>query len=171
MKTSTLSVRVDDDDAAFLASLELSDARTPSEKLRALLRAERQRRAKADNRVEAGEMFADMLKPARRRVRSAETDHGMRSEFVAKLFDRLPEVMAAAFVGPPQSSKAQVKDLAKFESQILDEMFLWIQEILEMGLTRKSRCYDPAAVEQRLEPVVEIVTLIIMAQERREERS
>ncbi len=167
MKSATLSVRVDDDDAAFLAGLDLADARTPSEKLRALLRAEKQRQEKGGDRVEATDMFADMLQHARRRIRKIETEEGVRSEFLAKVYDRLPEIMAAAFVGPEEKAKDQKASIVRFETETLSHAFVFIQEILDLGLTTQNRCYDPAAIETRLEPVLEIVELINLARERR----
>ncbi|MEM6683573.1 MAG: hypothetical protein AAF607_15170 [Pseudomonadota bacterium] len=167
MKTSTLSVRVDDNDAAFLAALDIADAHTPSEKLRALLHEERSRRERLRDRVEATEMFADMLRDARRRLRRAETERGVRSEFLAKVYDRLPEIMAAASVGPTAAKPGKPLDLEWFETDTIEEVFVFIREILELGLTTQNRCYDPVAVEKRLEPVLEIVALINLAMKRR----
>lgn len=167
MKTSTLSVRVDDDDAAFLAGLNLADARTPSEKLRALLRAERRRQENGGDLIDAAEMFADMLQQPRRRIWESEADNGPRSKFLIKLYDKLPRLMAAAYVGPKHGTKESVKSIAQFESEALRDVFVFIQEILELGLTSQSRCYDLDAFDEGLEPVVEIIDLINLSKERR----
>ena len=169
MKTATLSVRVDDDDAAFLAGLDVGGARTPSEKLRALLRAEKERQERSDDRVEATEMFADLLRRARRKVRKIETVTDEKSEFLSKVYDRLPEIMGAAYVGPEDNAKEQLQSIKKFETETLNEVFVFIQEVLELALTTRNRCYDPAAIEKRLEPVLEIVELINLARDRRKE--
>ncbi|MEM9494913.1 MAG: hypothetical protein AAGA09_02825 [Pseudomonadota bacterium] len=167
MKTASLSVRVDDDDAAFLAALEIEDARTPSEKLRALLHAERRRQEGVHDPVEAADMFRDLLKPAKRGVRRREMSAEQRSDFLAKLYERLPEIAGGAFAGPDARSKDLAGALKKFEAEMLDEVFAFIQETLELGLTTRARCHDPAAFEKRLAPVLEILELMNMSRKRR----
>ena len=172
MKTTTLSVRVDDDDAVFLASLDLGDARTPSEKLRALLQAERKRNQGIRDPVDAADVFRDLLQPARRRVRRFENEAGIRSDFLAKFFDRLSEMAGVAAAGPGKTTKGgKAKDTAQtmeaFESDLLDEVFLFILESIELGLTQRNRCYDSSGIEKRLGPVLEILDLINISKERR----
>ena len=99
-KTVPLSVRVSDDDAEFLAGLEISGATTPSEKLRAILTAERTRWERAQDPAEAAEFVRDLLRPAQRRVRRLEADAHKSSDAVLKLDERLPELTATAFAGP-----------------------------------------------------------------------
>lgn len=167
MKTTPLSVRVDDDDAAFLAALEIGDARTPSEKLRALLHAERRRQEGVDDPLEAADMFRDLLQPAKRRIRRRETKTGARSDFLMKLYDRLPEIAGAAFSGPDEKIKDSSKALTTFENDVLDNVFALVQETLELGLTTRNRCYDATGIEKRLAPVLEILELINMSKQRR----
>lgn len=169
MKTTSLSVRVDDEDAAFLAHLEIGDARTPSEKLRALLQAERRRQEGIEDAFEAADMFRDLLQPAKRRIKRLDSKAGARSDFLTKLYDRLPEIAGAAFSGPDRKTKDAKSTLAAFENDMLNDVFAFIQETLELGLTNRNRCYDPAGIKKRLEPVLEILELINISKERRKE--
>lgn len=167
MKTTSLSVRVDDDDAAFLAELDIGDARTPSEKLRALLHAERRRHEGIDDPLEAADMFRDLLQPAKRRIKKLETKVSVRSGFLTKLYDRLPEISGAAFSGPDEKIKDASSNLKTFENDMLNDVFGFIQETLELGLTTRNRCYDPDGIEKRLAPVLEILELINISKDRR----
>lgn len=167
MKTTSLSVRVDDDDAAFLAGLEIGGARTPSEKLRALLHAERRRQEGIEDPLEAADMFRDLLQPAKRRIRRLESKASIRSDFMTKLYDRLPEIAGPAFSGPDDDPKDAASHLKSLESQMLNDVLGFVQETLELGLTKRNRCYDPAGIEKRLAPVLEILELINMSKERR----
>jgi hypothetical protein len=164
-KTVPLSVRVTDADAEFLARLEIAGATTPSEKLRAVLAAERSRAEGARDPHQAFEIVRDMLRPAHRGVKHAEAEQGISSDFVRKVYDRLPEIVAVAFVGLGEG--ADRKGLTSFEARLLDQVFALVQEVLELGLTARGRCYDPKAVTARLEPVLELVDLIRLSQERR----
>lgn len=167
MKTTSLSVRVDDEDAAFLARLEIGEARTPSEKLRALLHAERRRQEGGGDPLEAADLFRDMLRPGKRRVRRLEAEAGMRSDFLLKLYDRAPEIMGPAFAGPDEERKDAASSLKKFEKEVLDNAFAFILETLELGLTTQNRCYDPIAIEKRIAPALEILELINISKSRR----
>ena len=164
-KTVPLSVRVSDDDAEFLAGLEISGATTPSEKLRAILANERTRWERAQDPAEAAEFIRDLLRPAQRRVRRLEADAHKSSDAVLKLYERLPELTASAFAGP--AGDADGKSLAAFEARLLDQVFALLQEILELGLLSHSRCYDPQAIASRLSPVLELVELMRISRERR----
>jgi hypothetical protein len=164
-KTVPLSVRVSDDDAEFLAGLEISGATTPSEKLRAVLANERNRWERAQDPAEAAEFMRDLLRPAQRRVRKLEAEVHKSSDAVLKLYERLPELTAAAFAGP--ASDGDGKSLTAFEARLLDQAFALLQEILELGLLSHSRCYDPQAIASRLGPVLELVELMRISQERR----
>jgi hypothetical protein len=166
-KTVPLSVRVTDSDAAFLAGLDIGGATTPSEKLRAILAAERSRVEGVGDPVQAFDVVRDMLRPAQRRTRRAEAELGHASDFVRKLYDRLPELMAIAFAGP--GDEVDRARLVAFEGRLLDQVFALVQEVLELGLVERSRCYDPRAIEARLGPVNELVALIRMSRERRKE--
>ena len=146
---------------------ELAGATTPSEKLRAILAAERSRAEGAEDPVQAFEVIRDMLRPAQRRTRRSEAELGQSSDFVRKLYERLPELVAVAFAGPGE--KVDHARLAAFEARLLDQVFALVQEVLELGLVERNRCYDPQAITVRLGPVQELIALIRMSQERRKE--
>lgn len=164
-KTVPLSVRVTDADAEFLARLEIPGATTPSEKMRAILAAERGRSEGASDIEQAFVVVHELLRPAQRRIRSLEAETGATSDFVRKLYDRLAEIVASAVVGPPEHADRTA--LAAFEARLLDRAFAFIQEVLELGLLARSRCYDHDAIASRLGPVLELVELIRLSADRR----
>lgn len=164
-KTVPLSVRISDDDAEFLARMEVAGATTPSEKMRAVLAAERKRWEGSRDPVEAIEFVRDLLRPAQRSVRRLEAETHQSSDFILKLYERLPEILATAFIGPQGGKDAGA--LVAFEAQLLDQVFALLQETLELGLIVRSRCYDHGAIAARLEPVLELLDLIRLSRERR----
>ncbi|MEL6365245.1 MAG: hypothetical protein AAFR11_10455 [Pseudomonadota bacterium] len=168
-KTVPLSVRVSDDDATFLAGTEIAGATTPSEKLRAMLAAERRRREGAEDPAEAVEMFADMLRPAQRRVRGLAEEADLSSEAIAKLYERLPELLGVAYSGP-RRAKGEAAEivLKRFEGRLLDQAFALLEDVLALGMLSEARCYDPDAISKRLGPVLELVELIRLSRERRD---
>lgn len=157
MKSTNLSVRVDDDDAAFLAGLTLPDARTPSEKLRYLLQAERDRRERAQDPVEAREMVHELLQPARRSVLRQERQTVLRSELLTRIYDRLPDLAGEAWAGPAEDDDDKEGALRAFERQMMSCTFNFVIEVLEVGLTRRSRCYEPETFDEHARQVREVL--------------
>jgi hypothetical protein len=160
-KTVPLSVRVSDDDAAFLASLEIAGAATPSEKLRAILAQARLRAEGVEDEIEAAQNFKDFLRPAERRVRQAEARAGLRSDLARKLHDRLPDLMASLAGGV--SGRAGKAELAQFEDRLSIQAFALAEELLELGLASENRVYDPERLKRRMAPAVAILERLKLA--------
>lgn len=159
-----LSVRVSDDDAAFLAAFEAPGATTPSEKLRAILAAARRRHLGARDFTDCAVLIEDMLRPAERRLRDAQRQAGRRSDFVFKLYEHMPEIMAEMIAASPTTDDG-IDGLKRFEVALADQVFAVIEEILDLGLTSRSRSYDPDLIKDRLSPVLEIVELLKIARD------
>jgi hypothetical protein len=163
MKTTSLSVRVSDEDAAFLAGLSVPDAQTPSEKLRHLIHAERDRQRRARDPVDARDMMREILQPARRAILTLERQTGLRSELLARIYDRLTELAGEAWAGPTEDDE---QSLREFEAQIMISAFAFVSEVLEIGLTRRSRCYDPEEYDRHASQVLELLTVLNAAKQK-----
>lgn len=158
-RSVSLSVRISDDDAAFLARYKAEGATTPSEKLRALLADAR--RAEVGEQDFAGrvEWCGSQMQPALNRIRNLQKQARQRSDFTVRLYERLPELLATLMTGPANTDDA-AEALVDFEADVAEQAFALIEEILDLGLTKNSRTYDPALIKTRLEPVLEILDLI-----------
>ncbi len=157
-----LSVRVSPEDAAFLSNYEAPDAKTPSDKIRAILAAERRREAGAHDFGACVEIVEAMLRPARRRLRNARKDAGIRSDFVTKMYEKMPEILATMMI-TPESWEGGRNDLEALESELAEITFALIEEILELGLLKRGRTYDSDLVRDRIPPILEIVELIALS--------
>ena len=158
-KSVPISVRISDDDAAFLARYEAPGANTPSEKLRAILASARERHEGARDFAGCANLVANMLRPAIEDVRRSQRKVGMRSDFVSRLYERLPELLGEMMVAAPEAGNER-EALLDLEAVLADQIFSLFEEILDMGLTSRSRSYDPALVRERLSPALEILDLI-----------
>jgi hypothetical protein len=157
-KTVPLSVRISDEDAEFLARLDIGEAHTPSEKMRALLASERRLRAGPRDAGEASEMLSDLMRPARRRLRDAERDAPVRSEALEKLYDRLPELAALALAGPQADESSAA--LEHFEARMLAHAFSLFEDLMRIGLLSEPRCHDVNMLKSRLAAVSELADLV-----------
>ena len=168
-KTTALSVRVSDEDARFLSGLSLDGATTPSEKLRALLSAQRRLHDGARSPTDAAETIEDLMRPSLRRVRRAEAELGVHSEPVQRVFDRLPVLAGLALAGPQGDGKGpDVKALEAFEAQILEHAAAFCEELINLAITANPRAYAPKSVEKRLKPLIDLAHLTRIAQKQSE---
>lgn len=158
-----LSVRISDDDAAFLARYQAEGATTPSEKLRALLADARRMEAGESDFAGRVEWCSSHLQPALNRTRNLQHAEKQRSDFVGRLYERLPELLATLMTGPGNGDDAAMT-LREFEADLAEQCFALMEEILDLGLTTQSRTYDPALIKTRLAPILEILDLVRLAQ-------
>lgn len=165
-KTVSLSVRVNDEDAEFLARLKIGDATTPSEKMRALLASERRLRAGPRDAGEASEMLEDLMRPAKRRWRQDEDAAGLHSEVLQRVYDRLPELAALALAGPEAPGDAGDAEaaLADFEGRVLDQTFALVEDLMQIVLLREPRALNREMLKSRVSTVIELAELAKMAQ-------
>ncbi|WP_269583098.1 hypothetical protein [Roseibium sp. Sym1] len=158
-KSIPISVRLSDDDVEFLASYEVQGARTPSDKLREILRAAREREEGVQDVAACEDLLRSMVRPAERGLRQLQRETGNRSDFVIKLYERLPEMFAELIAAAP-GPEGGPEQLLRFEKTLSAELFSLIEEIFDLGLTTQSRTYDPDLMDRHLEPILEIARLL-----------
>ncbi len=152
-----LSVRVSDEDAVFLANLEIGDAVTPSEKLRALLQEARRRHAGMHDAVEGGLILRDMATPAWRVVRRLEALTGRRSDLILRLYERLPDLMALLIAGPENDDE---KRLDAFEADVMEQICLLLKDFISLGLTSPLRVHSQTNFDAEMKSIMELVELV-----------
>lgn len=168
-RTVPLSARVSEADADFIASLEIDGAKTPSDKLRAIIAEARQRQRGHQDYAGALAMMGDLLAPAMRRVRQAEHQEGIHSELLSRVGEWLPEAMAYLVAEGPSAANA-TEGLSELERGMADRVFTLMESMLQMGVTRRCPCYDQAVVSQRLEPVLDLARVILEQQPKTKKR-
>lgn len=157
-KTVPLSVRVSDDDAVFLASLEIEDAVTPSEKLRAILQDTRRRHIGLKDASEGGLLMREMATPARRNVRRLEGRLKKKSDLVLKLYERVPDIMARLIAGPETGDDPE--NVIQFERELSDQIAVLLKDFIALGITSPVRVYAQDSFRDEMKPVIELVELL-----------
>lgn len=152
-----LSVRVSDEDAVFLANLEIGDAVTPSEKLRALLQEARRRQAGLHDAAEGGLILRDMAMPAWRVVRRLEAQAGRKSDLILKLYERLPDLMARLVAGPEDDKP---EHLDAFEADVMEQICLLLKDFISLGLTSPVRVHSATNFYAEMTPIMELIELV-----------
>lgn len=161
-KTVPYSVRVSQDDAAFLAELKVSGAVTPSDKLRTIISAARERAEGSTDYQGCLRNLGELTSRAILLIREFEQQQSIHSEIVLTLTEWSQELLAFVTAKANGAKGEQSKELLlEIEKGICDRIFTLIEKILRMGITTRSSCYEPTAISQRLEPVLEIVNVLL----------
>jgi len=160
-KTVPLSVRISEADADFLNGLRIPGATTHSEKLRALIGEARQRRSGNRSYGEALATLQEMEAPAERRLRDAEARTRQHSELLAQAASWLPDTLAYLMGSLPEDGDDDTAEkLRSLEDGLADRVFVFIERVLRMAVTRRNPCYERDTVSRRMEPVVELCDVI-----------
>jgi hypothetical protein len=158
-KSIPLSFRVTDEDAEFLAALEIPGAVTPSEKLRALITRARLEQAEARTYEGSLGRVRELLEPTSQTLRARELATRQRSELLADTLYWLPDLVAFLMAGPESARKAE--DMRSFEAGVAHRIFRFIEAVLRLGVTAKAPCYDPDLVTNGIAGSLELSQLIV----------
>ena len=160
-KTVPLSVRMSADDMTALAELDLSDAVTPSDKLRKLVRNAYRRQKGQTDYAEALAIAEEQLSPTLRRVRNYEAKWHVHSDLVVYFLNWLPDALAIVTAGiSDPDGKLKRQSLEIFERDIADRVTALLLETLKMALTPATSCYRAATLNEKLPELLELTQLI-----------
>jgi hypothetical protein len=165
-KSIPLSVRVSDEDAEFLAGLQIDGALTPSEKLRALISRARAEANEGRDFEAALARLRAQLEPTAQRLRARELDSRQRSQLIHEVLQTLPDLAAFLMAGPVPATRSRGEDLVAFEQGVGDRVFRLIEAVLRLGVTEKAHCYNPDVVTQGATGALELSRVILSRRQR-----
>ena len=158
-KSVTLSVRITDEDADFLAGMSVPGATTPSEKIRTILSRERKRQTGTQEFANCAAFVEEMLAPAILRLRKIKNSQDESSSFASKVYDWAPELLATLIVKAPSPEDAP-EELQVFETRLATHIFELIEDVLQMALPGRNRNFAPDVMEARLNSVLSLALLV-----------
>jgi len=160
-KNIPISFRVDHEDAAFLAQLEIPGATTPSEKIRGLIARARREHASRHTFSESTARTREALAPSLAAIEEAERTHEIHSDLVRLLLDWLPETQATFVTSlPAPPEQASEEELRRLERNVADRTISLLERVLRMGVTRACDAYEPEVLSTRLERILELADMI-----------
>lgn len=141
-----LSVRIDQEEADFIAALQIDGTATPSEKIRELLKQARLAHEGGRDYAAALNRAELFLQTARHELLRQEKALGVHSHILARLFELLPDLtatLAADF--PAENSVAALK---KYEREAMWRIVRLFDGILQLAVTAKGAAYDDAVLDE-----------------------
>ncbi len=160
-KAINISARISQEDAEFLARYKAAGCVTPSDKLRAILTEARERNEKLRDFRGSIDLFHEMLAPIAGEFRELELTNNTHSELISRVLHWLPDMLAFIVSSEVNLDKNTSKqELVEIEAAIADRIFRLIESTLQMGITKRSNCYDVEAISSRLDPILDIAKVI-----------
>jgi len=155
-----LSVRLSEEDSAFLAQLELEGAVTSSDKVRGLIRLARQRQQRPGTFAGALAASHEALAPALRTVREAEQATDQRSGVVVGLLTCVEEFLALSLATSAEMTGADPERMQRHEARLVDCAARMTEQMLRWAVTPSAPAYDPGVVARRTRALNDLMTLI-----------
>ncbi|MBT8446077.1 MAG: hypothetical protein KJO38_02945 [Gammaproteobacteria bacterium] len=160
-KTVPVSVRLSPEDADFIAKLDIDDATTPSDKLRAIIVDARKRKLGTEDYPGSLKLSQDFVAPTLRIIRASENSHHLHSELVSRMGEWVPECMAYLVASNGPEMELDAEQLMEIERDLADRVVVLMQSVLQMAITRRGPLYEPEALRARMQPVLELAEVIL----------
>jgi hypothetical protein len=160
-RTTTISCRVDADDADFLLALDVPGATTVSDKMRHVLANYRQHQQNLGNFRDCLMDFRNLIAPTYQEIQDMEFSHEMRSEFVNRIVETLPVLLSTLLTaGRPERPEEEPPHLHQLEKKLMDQIFQLIDALLRIGVSPKPPCYSPDLFRDRLQGLLSLTEIL-----------
>jgi hypothetical protein len=160
-KTTTISCRVDVEDADFLLALEVPGATTVSDKMRHVLSEYRQHQQNLRSFRDCLMDFRNLIAPTYQEIQDMEYSKDLHSEFVNRLVESLPVLMATLVTSRrPARAEEEAGHLHKLEKRLIDQVFQLIDSLLRIGVSASPACYDPEVFRAKLADLLSLTDVL-----------
>jgi hypothetical protein len=159
-KMVNIGARVPQQDAEFISNLTIEGAKTPSDKVRAIIAEARRRHQGSDDFNACFDLANNMLAAFTARTRQLEMEHGIHSEMVTRTLEWLPDMVAYVMSSKQTLKDGSAKGLIRVEKGVADRVFRLMESVLQMSVTQRCPCYDKNAVQDRIDPVLDLARVI-----------
>lgn len=168
MQMQTISARLPSEDLAWLMTLDVPGAVSPSDKLRALVA---QMRRQSEGTLDYARSLAwlrEMLTPFVNALRAIEHRHQTHSEALTLVAEWLPQVMATLLSERTLAAEDR-KRATEIEDIVVRRCFQFLASLMRLAVTRDAACYDPAVIDRHIKGVLEIAGIVAQSRKLREE--
>ena len=155
----TISIRVPDEDFQWLLSLEDSTARTPSEKLRALLAKAHAQEAGITNPELCSSWMRALAQPFIDSVAAHERKQKDHSDLVSAVADWIPQIMAV-LVSSRLPEKHAADEAVEIEAILAQQCFRLLTTLLRATITSVPATYDKTVLDRYMTDILEIAAII-----------
>lgn len=153
-----LSVRIGQEEADFIAALQIDGAFTLSDKIRELLKQARQAHEVGQDYAHALAQAERAFLPVRHSLLQAEQDLGVHSAILARLLELLPDWVAMAMTEGAQL-QAEPESLRAYEAAMMTRAVRLMEGVLQLLLGASDAAYDETVLQQ-LDNVLKLAQIV-----------
>jgi hypothetical protein len=160
-KQVTISARISSEDAEFISRLTIDDAKTPSDKLRAIIAKAKEHSTRKRDYVGTLCDLQELIQPVVKEIRKTEVKNQIHSELLTRLIEWIPDT--AAFLMSSILETVETKTTEKMlliEQGAADRLVRLMESILQLAVTGPCACYDPQIMDRKLDSVLELCQII-----------
>lgn len=169
-KTVPFSVRVPYEDAEFIAGLDVNGAKSPSDKLRAIITQARLRERGEQDYSTVLSFFDEQVAPVAQSIRKGELECNKHSELLALVYERVPELLAFLVSYPAEKEFFDLAELEGLERGIANRVFRLLEGVMRLAVSPSSTpCYDPDVLSDRIDPLIDLAQIILSSRDRQKE--
>ncbi len=159
MKKIQIGARVSAEDAEFLNLLEIDGARTPSDKLRAIIREARLQREYAQDFPGIYKAIQERVTPLTEKIKKVEFEKNIRSEPLARILEWLPEFYAYCLSSLPEDIDSE-EELRLYEQGAVDRVAILYESLLHQELSSHSTSYNQHIFKSHISSLAKIINII-----------
>ncbi len=166
MRKVQIGVRVSREDAEFISTLQVEGARSPSDKLRAIIE---EARKKAESSQDFGGAFRLMkteISPIVEQVKRFEHEHGGRSLVLERILEWMPDFYAYCLSVPNVEGR---QELAEYEKGVTDKIFHLFEALIHLQLSAHQNSYNLNIIDDHLAPIGRLIEIAHEKMPKREE--
>ena len=158
-KTVPISVRVSNEDAEFIANLQIDNAVTPSDKVRSLIKEAKQQKERIVSYEGCLNIARETLKDLVQKVKTIESKEKEHSELVNVFNEWVTECFAYVASAKYEIQEDQIK-LKQLEEGISERVFRLFEAVARMGVTSQEPCYNKKIILTGFLPILELIQII-----------
>lgn len=155
----TLSARLPTEDVEWLASLEMPGTTTPSDKLRALVARSRVIQASTADFQTSLAWTRELVAPLLSEIGAFEHREGTHSEALRLVAEAVPQLMALLLSGRNLANNPQ-QNASQLEERLVTRTLQLATALLRLSVTPDAPCYEPAALDRQLLPLIELSRIV-----------
>lgn len=155
----TISIRMPDEDFQWLLAQQEEGAKTPSEKLRALLAKARRQEAGMASHEACAAWMRGLAQPLVDDLAALERREKAHSDVVGGVAEWVPQLMATLISARPDGEPT-LAQAAEMEAVLAQQCFRMLTGILRAAITSVPATYDKTVLDRYLPDIIEISEII-----------
>ncbi len=159
MKKIQIGARISAEDADFLNLLEINGAKTPSDKLRAIIEEAKLRREYLRDFKGSYRMIQEQLSPIIEKIKQNEFEKNIHSAPLARILEWLPDFFAYCLCSLPDDIESD-QELLVYEKGAVDRVVRLFESLLHLELSNQGTTYNPSVLSDHMVALAKSMKLI-----------